>query len=63
LASNEAIAAQSSATMLEKANIAKEGQVEAADKRKQATESAAMASLEGKNNAVQADLIKSVRNV
>jgi hypothetical protein len=61
LASSEAIAAQSSATMLEKANIAKEGQVEAAEKRKQATENAAMASLEGKNNAVQADLIKSVR--
>jgi hypothetical protein len=62
MASKEAISAASNATLLEKANIAKEGQVESAEKRKQATENAAAQNAQAKNNAVQADLIKSVRD-
>jgi hypothetical protein len=56
-----AMAAQASAIQLEKANIAKEGQVESAALRKEATENAAKESANVKERAIQADLVKSLR--
>ena len=56
-----AMAAQASAIQLEKANIAKDGQVESAALRKEATENAAKESANVKERAIQADLVKSLR--
>lgn len=56
-----AMSAQASAIQLEKANIAKEGQVESAALRKEATENAAKESANVKERAIQADLVKSLR--
>jgi len=61
LKTQEAIAAQASATQMEKANIQKDGQVQSADLRKQATENAAATSASAKEKAIQADLIKEMR--
>jgi hypothetical protein len=56
-----ALAAQSTAAVLGKAEIAKEGQVEAADMRKTATETAASIAADAKNRKTEADLIAQLR--
>ena len=61
LKASEANAALANATQIEKANIARDGQVQSADLRKQATENAAAESAGVKEKAIQADLIKEMR--